>query len=810
MDIDFESKRLNYFGIGFIDNTIVANTEGGTIQFDYEVESIVFKDSTLANNNVLGLEKFQMLSKIGDSIVDFDISWFNKDTVLLNKGRIKSNLKYSPKAKTLRVNMLDVFVNNVAWNINPSNRIYFDSLGVEFSNLNISAANSNLFLNGRIPHRELDTLEVVFNKWDLSHFDIITIPYNIDLDGIINGELSLGMIGQNPTLISDIGIKGLQLNANYMGDAQFHNSWDNINKSIYLKGQIVDESSEDKSKMLFVEGNYYPFNKSESLDVDFKFNSFKLPSIEAFLDSYVSEIKGKASGEISLRGTVKKPYIQGYANINNTSLIIKYLNTRYSFSDVIVFEKDKLKFDKLIIYDTLGNKANISGFMKHENLSNLSFDVNISSEKLLFFNTTRKMNELYYGKGILSGNINIKGPPNDIKLDINTSTKEGTKVYLPLDYTSELSDKDYIIFIKNDIDSIADVENEKLELAKKKKKDDELKYDINLAMGITPIAKINIFMPSNMGKIEAQGTGDLNLDVNSEGEFNLLGEYVVERGIFHFTIENMVNKRFQLVKGGRISWTGDPYAANVKIKGLYKVKANLSSLGVVIDSTAAYKNKVNVECYIIVSNKLMDPTIRFEIKMPDLDPDLQRAVYAELDTTNQAMVNQQMISLLVLGSFSFSNASSIDLSASYYTILTNQLSSMLSRISDDFDIGVNYKPGDNITNEEFEVALSTQLFDDRLLIDGNFGLTYDRAQQNASNIVGDVDIAYKLTPDGRWILKVFNHSNVNSWYYYNSYDKISPYTQGIGIAYRKEFNNLKEFFTRAPKREKKSKNDNKD
>jgi hypothetical protein len=169
-----------------------------------------------------------------------------------------------------------------------------------------------------------------------------------------------------------------------------------------------------------------------------------------------------------------------------------------------------------------------------------------------------------------------------------------------------------------------------------------------------------------------------------------------------------------------------------------------------------------------------------------------------------------MISLLVLGTFSFNNAANVGLNTAYYSVLTNQLSSMLSRISDDFDIGVNYKPGDQITQEEFDVALSTQLFDDRLTIDGNFGMTYDRSQQSASNIVGDVDIGYKLTEDGQWVLKVFNHSNVNSYYNYNNYDKVSPYTQGVGIAFRKEFNKFAELFQRSrPKKEKKKKKKNK-
>ena len=804
IDLTLASDRISYYGIEFLENNIESNTEKGNINFDYKVSSIIFKDSTANDKNVLGLNNFQVQSKIGDSILDFDILWVNNDSVLSTKGLINGNLEYSPLVETLRISELDVLINNVKWTLDTANRIYFDSLGMAFGSVNIAAGNSKLLINGRYPKTEADELEILFDDWDVSYFDILTEPYSVNLDGIINGDFKLGKIGKNPTLLSNIRVDGLKLNNQYLGKALFMNSWDNINKSIYIKAHISDDSDKRMYELFNAEGYYYPFNDNEAIDLDAHFTEFKLPAIEPFLESYVTDIVGTTSGEISIKGTVDEPLITGFASINETSLIINYLNTKYSFSNLIVFEEEAIRFDKLVLYDTLGNSAKISGFLKHHNLSNPSFDVSISSDKFLFFNTEREMNDLYYGTGILSGKINIKGPPDDINLDIITSTKQGTRVFLPLDYTTELADKDYIIFIKTETDSIAELENEENEkaIAKKKAEKEELKYNIDLAMGITPIARINIAMPSNMGNIDAQGTGDLKLNVNSDGDFGLYGEYIVEKGLFHFSIENMVNKRFDLVKGGRISWTGDPYSANINIKGLYKVKANLSSLGIVLDSSASYKNKVNVECYIILKDQLMDPTIAFEIKMPDLDPDLQRAVYAELDTTNQAMVNQQMISLLVLGSFSFSNASSVNLSTSYYTILTNQLSGMLSQISDDFDIGVNYKPGDNITNEEFEVALSTQLFDDRLIIDGNFGVSYDRSHQNASNIVGDVDIAYKLTADGRWILKVFNHSNVNSWYYYNSYDKVSPYTQGVGIAYRKEFNNLKEFFTRVRKREK--------
>jgi hypothetical protein len=128
-------------------------------------------------------------------------------------------------------------------------------------------------------------------------------------------------------------------------------------------------------------------------------------------------------------------------------------------------------------------------------------------------------------------------------------------------------------------------------------------------------------------------------------------------------------------------------------------------------------------------------------------------------------------------------------------IVSNSLSSMLSQISNDFNIGINYMPGDRVSDEQLEVALSTQLLDDRLIIDGNLDVSGSNANsQKTSAIVGDFNIEYKLTPDGRFRVKAFNRSNDLSLY-----TQYSPYTQGVGIFYRKEFNNIREFFYRPKK-----------
>jgi len=155
---------------------------------------------------------------------------------------------------------------------------------------------------------------------------------------------------------------------------------------------------------------------------------------------------------------------------------------------------------------------------------------------------------------------------------------------------------------------------------------------------------------------------------------------------------------------------------------------------------------------------------------------------------------------LMLKSFSFSSENTSlasTVGSSSIEMLTNQLGNMLSQISKDIDIGLNYRTADALSSEELELALSTHLFNDRVTIDGNLGVTTTGSTQNTSNIVGDVNIDVKITPDGRFRVKAFNKAN-------NPYDissSVSTYKQGIGVYYRYEFDKFSEIFRKQRKKQ---------
>ena len=394
---------------------------------------------------------------------------------------------------------------------------------------------------------------------------------------------------------------------------------------------------------------------------------------------------------------------------------------------------------------------------------------------------------MFYGSAFATGRINSYGPFDNLNLDVIAKTEKGTNVKIPVSYGTEVTENDYIVFINKDDDTLQKIRDYKADMNG---------ISLYLDLNITNDADIQMFLPYNMGNIKGRGKGDIKMTINPAGEFTMDGDYIINRGSFFLTLQSILNRNFEIRRGSRISWTGDPYNAEINLKAVYKVKTKLGQFAPEQDSAT----RVPVDCVISLSNRLLNPEIKFTVEFPDLKDDTKQFIYARLDTNDQAMMSQQMISLLVLNSFTDPSGTSSGVGFNTYSLLTNQLNNWLSGISNDFDIGINYRPGDELSAQEVEVALSTQLFDDRVLVDGNVGMRENEQTQKTNDIVGEVTVEVKITKDGRFRAKAFNKSNND--YLYKSY---APYTQGVGVFYTQEFNRIKDLFKKKDKKEKQKK-----
>ena len=371
-------------------------------------------------------------------------------------------------------------------------------------------------------------------------------------------------------------------------------------------------------------------------------------------------------------------------------------------------------------------------------------------------------------------------------------TNGGTYFYIPLDGPSEMSNNDFIRFVSKDT----------IKTVVKNKKSN---FSLDFNLEATKDAEVQLIFDEKSGDIiKARGDGNLNMKINSRGKFDMYGDYVLSTGDYLFTLEDFVTKKFEIQKGSSIKWNGNVYKATIDIVANFKQRASVKPLFPNETTANNYNKRFPVDCKLYMKDKLTSPEISFGIELPTIDETTRSAIKSILN--DESELRRQWFSLLLLRSFITPGGWIKDgeakdgAIASGTEMLSSKVSSWLNGVTKDVDIGVNYRPGGTLSSDELDLALSKQLFNNRLSIDGNFGVANNngtstnvsnKSNNNVNGLV-DVTVEYKLSESGKYRVKGFNRSNDNT----EAATSGGAYTQGVGIFYREEYETLNELYKR--------------
>ncbi len=763
-------------------------TENDSLKLNIDAKEYTYNDN-------VGINNIKIFTAINSNYTNTNIIWENNDS-LYSSADINLSAYLSRNEETnkpiikARIKPSELNLDNNIWAL-YSRQIIIDSTYIRLKNITCINNNQLININGAISEKDNDTLFLKIIDFDLQNFNPLTKPSGLSFSGLVNGETKLYNLYKNALFKTNDSITDMKLNNIYIGN-------------LYLKSNVLENSSKifldarmqnRKIKSINFSGYYSP--KSKDLDFTGNINKFKFKLIKPFVKGILSRPSGIVYGDISLKGTTDKPQLSAKLKFARTIFTVDYLQTRYNFSDSIFITSNKVEFNKIRLNESMSSYAYLSGNISHNMFNNLNFDINLDAHNFLMLNTKVSDTTSFYGKAYLTGNIQVGGTPEDVEVNVSVKTDKYTQFFIPLSSNSTISDNNsFIKFESKDTTAKFKIKEKEISISGVK-----LNFDID----VNTDAEIQLIMDEKVGDIiKARGIGNLNLQINTLGKFNMFGKLTLYSGDYLFTLKNLLNKKFSIEKGGNITWTGNPFNALINLNAIYKIK-KVPLYDLTLDDNSKDK-KIAVNCNLYLKNKLMNPKISFGLDLSGAE-DKTEELLKNLPEDN---LNKQILSLLVLKKFQalpgitseISESNSTNLVGSNTTeMLSNQLSHWLSQISDNFDIGVNYQLGDEMTTNELEVALSTQLFNDRVSINSNVGVgggkidndnpsSKNNSEDKSNNIVGDVEIEVKLNKSGSVRLKGFTRANEYSSETY----KESQYKQGVGISFRKDFNTFGDLF----------------
>ncbi|MBO7224581.1 MAG: translocation/assembly module TamB domain-containing protein, partial [Bacteroidales bacterium] len=779
---------------------------------DYFIyDTYIFRDISLnsnANNglfdNNLKISNINIDDSLSISANDLNLSYNNGKILLkLQAGmgetdNLSTNLDF--KGFLTQDGLQGYFSNsyiNIAQstiNLNDNHSIrYFDN-ALSLLNFSLKQNKGSITLNGEISDRPNNKLDVIFKDLDISAFNPILNSFGLNLKGQINQKVILRNILSNFSLTSNLVINDLAVNDINLGKASF-NINNALTKEVFATTIKMQYQSQDKKTTLplSIKGFINTKSKENNLDLKLSMDNLDLKIIEPYLTSLSSDIGGTLyTKDLKIKGPFTQPNISGVLEAKNAHLKIDILNITYDFNDKIYLNNNIFSFKNFTLSDKQKNKIVVNGDITHHNFTDFDLNINAVADKLKILDTDEYSDQMYYGTAFASATADVKGDLNHLNIDVVARTERGTILTVPISSKTSATQNSFIKFI-----TIQDTTSISLEDKIKKEETQGLTYDISVDLNVTPDAQRILPMDFNQlkGDLSAKGNGDLKIALGSERELSLIGGIEIENGQFKMSVMDMMAKTFEIEQGGSLTWTGEPAGGNLDLQAIYKTKASLMPI-----LGSEYSKAVDVQSIIKLTGSMMNPQPKFDIRLPNTDDNTVERLFMNIDRNDEKAMLEQTVSLLFLHQFysaegNYENTVMETGISSAFEAAFGQISGMLTDVIRVVDVNMNYSRGTETTSDQFDVNLSRDYGRWVVNVNSSFGTgeNVSTATQETNAIIGDAYVEYKMTDAFR--VRVFNRSNANDFTKYN----ISPFTQGVGLFYRKQFDSIHEIFRRKKK-----------
>lgn len=705
----------------------------------------------------------------------------------------------------ININPSELVFNDTVWNVNPA-IIDISKNVITVNNFDINCDKQYIRINGTASKEESDEMCVDLQDINLDYvFETLGIN-NVTFGGRATGKFyASNLFSKIPRLSTpNLHVEGFSYNNAVFGTADIKSTWNNETKGISLNADILQSNGLTS----LVRG--YIFPTRDSLNIDFYAKKLDVKFLRPFVSAFTTDIQGKASGHARLFGTFKDLNLTGDIFADELKMKIDYLNTYYTVSDSIKIRPGIISFRDVEVHDKFGHTASLSGNVKHSYFRDAYFDFSITNaHDFLCYDVTQQINPDWFGTIFGNGSAFITGEPGLVNIDVNMATAQNSRFTFILSDTQAAGDYNFITFTDRNKPKQEDTPNDTIpEIIKKLKYKQDIqnstpsRLNLNLQVEATPLAQMILIMdPVSGDKIKATGSGNLRINYNSaDDEMKMFGTYTIAKGNYNFTLQDIIIREFIIKEGSSIAFHGDPLAATLNIGAIYSLNANLKDLD---ESFATDKemNRTNVPVHalLMVKGDIKQPAISFDLEFPTLQQDAYRKIKSIISTED--MMNRQIIYLLALNRFytpeymGVSNNNRNELASVASSTISSQLSNILGQISDNWSISPNFRTNKgDFSDVEVELALSSQLLNNRLLFNGNFGYRDKNLNNANSNFIGDFDIEYLLNKNGNVRLKAYNHFNDQNYYI-----KSALTTQGVGVVFKYDFDRPFDFL-RKPKR----------
>lgn len=702
-----------------------------------------------------------------------------------NKARDWFGLKASLSAqgKNYSFRLKDsLLLNYERWNVATDNYISYSPAGLIIHNFIVTSDTSKISINSR---QEIvnSPIDILIDNFNLKSISSILNNDTVFVSGVLDAKMEVSELNKKlPAFTGNLSVTNLAIMEQLLGTLTASAqklSENNVTATVALMGIGNDISAK---------GNYYLNNELQQFDARADIRKLSMTTLQGLTKGQMKNATGNLYGDFTMNGKFADPQWKGVLNFDTTRFTLTQLGAAFNIDkQKIVFDYPVIALNNFVIQDSLDHPLTIDGTVSANKTKTYDINLRVDTKDFIVMNAPKAINSEFYGLGIVDVDVKVTGnsvSPN-IEGNIAVKDKSNVTIIIPEKSYGKNDGKTIVRFIDRDTFEINPPVIPFVE--EKEVRSNFAQYlNYNLNIEIKKKAALTIVIdPVTGDEIKVQGDATLNAGVGPGGRIILAGNYELNNGHYVFNYQ-FLQRKFMLEKGSIIMFAGEPMNARMDITASYTV--NTSSRDLLgnevgsVDPVLAnsFNQKIPFKVVLFLTGALNKPTIKFDIQLPEensvINSDLRTTIESKLAQIrgDESATNKQVFSLLLMNRFvgeqssDFFKGNGDNFSDLARQSVSRFLSSALNEIAGnllkgvDIDLNLNtfrdFNNGGNEQRTDLNVALSKTFLDDRLTVSlgKNFGIQGQDAASKANNsFIPDVTVGYKLTNDGKYLLKAY-------------------------------------------------------
>ena len=456
---------------------------------------------------------------------------------------------------TLQLNDLKLRFDTTTWSSTRVAALHWGEAGIDVDNLELrNGGRGRIYLNGLLPKKGSADLQLAVDNFNVE--DIIAITQtDIEAKGLVSVDVHATGTTDDPRFKGAFGAVNLTYNGTTVPEV--HGTVDYANQTLTGRAEAMREGRQPlviaegtipvNLALTGVTGSRFPSDRQIALNI--KADSLPLDLIPQLSD-VVANVKGKATGDFRVAGTLNHPQLNGQFGLHDGSAkIVPVGITVHSIEASIHMLRDSVVIDS-IVGVSKGRVALYGGVGIHS-LSEPAFDLRFDAANALVLDND---------KGTLKADAHLamNGPFKQAHVTGSVRIRDGVVYVPPSDDKNIIGAGDPALFSVMDTAVVA---NKELFPA-------QSPLLANLVADVSLRVDRDVFVRSREANVEVYSDGDLGIHVNrAKQAFVLDGVLLSERGEYTF-----MTRRFNIKRGSATFINSAELNPTLQVTAEYEVR----------------------------------------------------------------------------------------------------------------------------------------------------------------------------------------------------------------------------------------------